>query len=79
MRAVYDRSNLNDPRLVCHALVQVGMLAFVRADVLVGRSRELAPFGLLSVAVADSGWVQARHVVERVDVAIVGEIVRCPA
>lgn len=64
MRVVYDAANLIDAHLVRHALEQAGIPAFVRGEALVGGIGELPPVGLVSVAVADSAWEQAREVVD---------------
>ncbi len=65
MRAVYDAANLIDAHLVRHALEQAGIPAFVRGEALVGGIGELPPIGLVSVAVPDSAWDEARDVVDQ--------------
>lgn len=65
MLTVYDAANLIDAHLVRHALEQAGIPAFVRGEALAGGIGELPPIGLVSVAVPDSAWEQARDVVEQ--------------
>ena len=65
MRTVYDAANLIDAHLVRHALEQAGIPAFVRGEALVGGIGELPPIGLVSVAVPESAWEQARGVVDQ--------------
>ena len=88
MRTVYNAANLIDAHLVRHALEQAGIPAFVRGEALVGGIGELPPIGLVSVAVPDSAWEQAREVVDRLDLgsqvadpggAAEGGGGRCPA
>lgn len=88
MRTVYNAANLIDAHLVRHALEQAGIPAFVRGEALLGGIGELPPVGLVSVAVPESAWEQARGVVDRLDlgsqVADRGDVVeggseRCPA
>lgn len=64
MRTVYAAANLIDAHLVRHALEQAGIPAFVRGEALVGGIGELPAVGLVSVAVPDGAWEQARDVVE---------------
>lgn len=63
MRIVYDAANLIDAHLVRHALEQADIPAFVRGEALLGAIGELPAVGLVTVAVPDSAWEQARHVV----------------
>ncbi|MDI1254413.1 DUF2007 domain-containing protein [Thermomonas sp.] len=88
MRIVYDAANLIDAHLVRHALEQAGIPAFVRGEALVGGIGELPPIGLVSVAVPDSAWEQARDVIDELgfgskaagqDDAIEGQGGECPA
>lgn len=65
MRTAYHAANLIDAHLVRHALEQAGIPAFVRGEALVGGIGELPPIGLVSVAVPDSAWEQARDVVDK--------------
>lgn len=65
MRTIYDAANLIDAHLVRHALEQAGIPAFVRGEALVGGIGELPAIGLVSVAVPDSAWEQARDVVDQ--------------
>jgi hypothetical protein len=64
MRTVYAAATLIDAHLVRHALEQAGIPAFVRGEALVGGIGELPAVGLVSVAVPDGAWEQARDVVD---------------
>ena len=64
MRIAYDAANLIDAHLVRHALEQAGILVFIRGEALLGGLGELPAYGLVSVAVPDSAWEQARGIVE---------------
>ncbi|MEO5962720.1 MAG: DUF2007 domain-containing protein [Thermomonas sp.] len=88
MRTVYDAANLIDAHLVRHALEQADIPAFIRGEALVGGIGELPPIGLVSVAVPDSAWEQARAIVDALglgsgvadpDDAIEGQGGECPA
>ena len=88
MRTVYAAANLIDAHLVRHALEQEGIPAFVRGEALVGGIGELPAVGLVSVAVPDSAWEQARDIVDRLGLgsnathpgdAMEGQGGRCPA
>jgi hypothetical protein len=88
MRIVYAAANLIDAHLVRHALEQAGIPAFVRGEALVGGIGELPPIGLVSVAVPDSAWEQAREVIDQLGLgsqladqaeALEGQGGECPA
>lgn len=88
MRTAYAAANLIDAHLVRHALEQAGIPAFVRGEALVGGIGELPPIGLVSVAVPDGAWEQARDIVDQLgfgsgaadqDEAIEGKGGECPA
>lgn len=64
MRNAYDAANLIDAHLVRHALEQAGIPVFIRGEALLGGVGDLPAYGLVSVAVPDSAWEQARHIIE---------------
>ena len=64
MRIAYDAANLIDAHLVRHALEEAGIPVFIRGEALLGGLGELPAYGLVSVAVPDSAWEQARGIVE---------------
>lgn len=65
MRVAYDAANLIDAHLVRHALEQAGIPVFIRGEALLGGLGELPAYGLVSVAVPDSAWEQARGIVDQ--------------
>lgn len=64
MRVVYEAANVIDAHLVRQALVNAGLMAWVRGEALTGGIGELGVFGLVAVMVADDCAIVAREVVE---------------
>lgn len=67
MRVVYEAAGIIDAHLVRHALEAAGIPVFVKGEALLGGMGELPMFGLVQVCVPEAAWMQAREVVDALD------------
>ncbi len=67
MRVVYEAAGIIDAHLVRHALEAAGIPVFVKGEALLGGMGELPMYGLVQVCVPEVAWMQAREVVDALE------------